>query len=167
MPSFNSVFLMGNLTRDPELRQLPSGSSVCKFGLAINRRFTTAQGEEREETCFVEVETWGRQAETCARYLTKGRPVMIEGRLQQDQWQDASTGESRSRLLVHASQVQFLGSPPQQGGPGNSPQRNNQRKETSFRSSPGAGNAAPQSGDDEPDMPDFEPVRESGDNIPF
>ena len=108
MSSLNKVFLMGNLTRDPELRQAGS-SSVCKMGLAINRRYSTRDGQDREETCFVDVEAWARQAETCSRYLRKGSPVLVEGRLRQDTWEDRETGRNRSKLLIHAERVQFLG----------------------------------------------------------
>ncbi len=106
--SLNKVILMGNLTRDPELRQVGENNSVCNLGLAMNRRFTTSSGEDREETCFVDVETWGRVAENCNRYLSKGRPVLVEGRLRQDRWEDKETGAARSRLLVRAENVQFL-----------------------------------------------------------
>ncbi len=110
MASMNKVFLMGNLTRDPELRRVGDNNAVCNFGLAVNRRFSTSSGEEREETCFVDVETWGRQAETCERYLSKGRPVLVEGRLRQDKWEDKESGAPRSKLLIRAERVQFLGS---------------------------------------------------------
>lgn len=110
MADLNKVFLIGNLTRDPEMRQVNDRSSVTKMGLAINRRFTTRNGEDREETCFVEVEVWGRQAETCNQYLRKGAPACVEGRLTLDQWEDQN-GQRRSRLYVTGERVQFLGSP--------------------------------------------------------
>ena len=111
MASLNKVFLMGNLTRDPELRHTTSGSALCVFGLASSRRYVTSRGEEREDVCFVDVEVWGRQAESCQNYLTKGAPALIEGRLQFDQWEDRETGSRRSRLLVRADRVQFLRAP--------------------------------------------------------
>ncbi len=108
MASMNRVFLAGNLTRDPEVRYTPSGSAVADLNMAINRVYTSGSGEQKEETCFVSVVAWGRQAETCGEYLTKGSPVMVEGSLQFDQWQTES-GEKRSRLRVKADRVQFLG----------------------------------------------------------
>jgi len=108
MASLNKVFLLGNLTRDPDLRALPSGSAVCEFGIAVNRRYTSANGQEVEEPCFVDIVVWGRSAESCKQYLEKGSQVMIEGRLQLDQWEDRNGGGKRSRLRVIAEQVQFL-----------------------------------------------------------
>ncbi len=110
MATVNRVFLIGNLTRDPELRYTPNGSAVCEFGIAINRVFTS-NNERREETCFVDVNAWGRQAENCARYLQKGSSVCIEGRLHLDQWEDRETGRPRSKLKVVAERTQFLGAP--------------------------------------------------------
>lgn len=108
MSSMNQVFLMGNLTRDPESRSLPSGQTVADLGLAVNETYKTKDGESAERTCFVDVVVWGRQAETCVQYLKKGSPAMIEGRLQLDQW-TTDQGEKRSRLRVRANRVQFLG----------------------------------------------------------
>ena len=118
MASLNKVFLVGNLTRDPELRRTPGGAAVCNFGLAVNRRYTTARGEDREEVCFVDVEAWGKWAEACKNYLAKGAPVLIEGRLRYDQWEDRETGQKRSRLSVTAERGQFLGAPSSGRGPG-------------------------------------------------
>lgn len=111
MASFNKVILMGNLTRDPELKTLPSGTTLTNFGIAVNRRYRTSAGEDREDVCFVDVEVFGRQAETSAQYLRKGAPALIDGRLRMDQWEDRDSGQRRSRLLVNAERVQFLGSP--------------------------------------------------------
>ena len=122
MASLNKVFLLGNLTRDPDLRALPSGSAVCEFGIAVNRRYMSSNGQEVEEPCFVDIVVWGRSAESCKQYLEKGSQVMIEGRLQLDQWEDRNGGGKRSRLRVIAEQVQFLSRRPggdgQQGGYG-------------------------------------------------
>lgn len=107
--NFNKVFLMGNLTRDVEVRQLPSGGSVANIGLAVNRRFKTQDGQQREETTFVDCEAWGRTAEVMAQYLSKGRPVFIEGRLRLDQWQDKDGG-NRSKLKVIVENFQFVDS---------------------------------------------------------
>lgn len=101
----NKVLLMGNLTRDPESRFLPNGSQVCKLGLASNRRFT-ANGEKKEEVLFIDVETWGRQAELCGQYLRKGSQVLVEGRLKMEQFQ-TKEGEKRSKFVVVADRVQF------------------------------------------------------------
>jgi len=111
MASYNRVILMGNLTRDPEVRYTSGGLAICKFGLAMNRHFVTAQGEERDEVCFVDIEVFGKQAESTGNYLRKGAPAFVEGSLKLDQWEDAKTKEKRSRLLVRADRVQFLGAP--------------------------------------------------------
>jgi single-strand DNA-binding protein len=108
MGTMNRVFLMGNLTRDPELRKTPSGIAVSDLGVAVSEKYRNKAGEVVETTCFADVVTWGRQAEICSQYLTKGAPVMVEGRLQLDQWQ-TEAGEKRSRLRVRADRVQFLG----------------------------------------------------------
>ncbi len=117
MANLNRVFLIGNLTRDPELRYIPSGSAVANLGLATNRVYTTQDGERREEVCFVEIVTWSKTAENCANYLSKGRPVVIEGRLQFDSW-ETEDGQKRSKLRVVADRVQFLGGRREEGAPG-------------------------------------------------
>lgn len=109
MPSLNKVLLMGNLTRDPELRVTPKGTPICQFSLAINRQFKMESGESREEVIYVDVEAWGKQGETIAKYCTKGRPLYVEGRLRLDQWEDKNTKEKRSRMKVVLEQFQFLG----------------------------------------------------------
>lgn len=116
MTSINRVFLAGNLTRDPEVRYLPSGDPVADLRLAVNRRYRTKQGEDREETVFVSVSAFGRQAETSGQYLRKGSPVLVEGRLRFDTWE--KDGQKQSRLDVVAERVHFLGSP--RGGSGGS-----------------------------------------------
>ena len=114
MASFNKVILMGNLTRDPEVRYTPKGSAVADIGLAVNRVYSTDNGEKREETTFVDVTLWGRTAEIAGEYLKKGRPVLIEGRLQLDSWDDKQSGQKRSKLKVIGESMQLLGS--RQGG---------------------------------------------------
>ncbi len=104
----NKVFLMGNLTREPELRYTPGGAAVCEFGIAINRTFTS-NNQTREEVCFVDIVVWGKSGELCQRYLNKGSQALIEGRLQYDQWEDKNTGRRSSRLRVVADNVQFVG----------------------------------------------------------
>jgi single-strand DNA-binding protein len=110
MASLNKVFLIGNLTRDPELRYTPSGSAVTDLPLAINRNFTTKDGDRREEVTYIDVTVWDRQAENCCQYLKKGRPVHVEGSLRMESWEDKTTGEKRSKLKVLAERVQFLDS---------------------------------------------------------
>ena len=110
MANFNKVLLIGNLTRDPQLSYLPSQSAVVDFGLAVNRRWTGKDGEKKEETCFVDCTSFGRQAETINKYLTKGRPVLVEGRLTFNSW-TAQDGTKRSRLKVTVENFQFLGGP--------------------------------------------------------
>ena len=107
MASLNRVFLMGNLTRDPELRYIPSGTAVASFGLAINTVYSTPTGEKKEDVCFVRVVVWGKQGENCAQYLAKGRPVFVEGRLIYRSWE--KDGQTRTTLEVRADRVQFLG----------------------------------------------------------
>ncbi|MDA1044951.1 MAG: single-stranded DNA-binding protein [Verrucomicrobia bacterium] len=110
MASLNKVFIMGNLTRDPEVRYIPSGTAVAELGVAVNESFRNREGQEVENTVFVDVIVWARQAETCGEYLSKGSPVFIEGRLQLDQWENKD-GEKRNKLRVRADRVQFMGSP--------------------------------------------------------
>jgi single-strand DNA-binding protein len=116
--SVNKVFLMGNLTRDIELRHTTSNTAIAKMGLAVNRKFKTQTGETREEVTFVDCEAWGRTAEVMSQYLTKGRPVFIEGRLRLDQWEDKNDGSKRSRLLVVVDSFQFVDSGGGGGGGG-------------------------------------------------
>ena len=111
MPSFNRVVLMGNLTRDPQVRYTPGGTAVTDVSLAINRYRTDKTTNQRiEQTTFVDVTLWGRTAEIAGEYLEKGRAVMIEGRLQQNQWEDKQTGQKRSRLKVVGESMQLMGS---------------------------------------------------------
>ena len=121
MANLNKVMLMGNLTRDIEIKVLPQGNqSVGNFGIAMNRKFKSASGEEREEVTFVDCEAWGRTAEIMKQYLSKGRPVFIEGRLKLDQWEDKE-GKKQSRLRVVVENFQFIGAPAGgNGGGGNS-----------------------------------------------
>jgi len=115
MASLNRVFLMGNLTRDPELRYIPSGQAVCAFGLAVNNKYGSGD-DRKEDTLFIDVTVWGKAAESSAEYLKKGSPVFIEGRLRLRQWDDKETGQKRSKMEVTASTVQFLPSARQGGG---------------------------------------------------
>ena len=116
MASFNKVILLGNLTRDPEVRYTPKGTAVTELGMAVNRVYTAENGEKREETTFVDVTLWGRTAEIAGEYLKKGRPVLIEGRLQLDTWDDKQSGQKRSKLKVVGEGLQLIGSRPGGGG---------------------------------------------------
>ena len=108
MASFNKVYLMGNLTRDPELKITSNGLYICKFSIATTRRFSSKDGNQREETTFVDIDSFGRQAETLAKYMFKGKPIFIEGRLKLDQWENQS-GEKRNKLSVILETFQFIG----------------------------------------------------------
>jgi single-strand DNA-binding protein len=112
MASFNKVILLGNLTRDPEVRYTPKGSAVCDLGIAVNRVYTTDSGEKREEVTYVDVVLWARLAEIAGEYLKKGRPVFIEGRLQMDTWDDKQTGQKRTKMRVVGETMQLLGGRP-------------------------------------------------------
>ena len=122
MASFNKVILMGNLTRDPELRTLQSGMRVAKLGLAVSEVWKDrTTGEQKEVTCFVDVDVWDKLADLCGQYLAKGRPVLVEGRLRTDEW-TSKEGEKRSKLVVRADTVKFVGPAPQKGAAPAAPQ---------------------------------------------
>ena len=151
MPNLNKVMLMGNLTRDPELRYTPNNTAVVNMGMAINRRWRNQQGEQQEETTFVDLEGFGRTAEVLNQYLKKGRPVFIEGRLKLDQWQNKE-GQNRSKMKVVIEQFQFID---QRGGDGGGDSYN----------SGGGGGRQSQSAPQGADGPGHEPMGE--DDIPF
>ena len=166
MASYNKVLLMGNLTRDPEVRYTPKGTAVAAIGLAVNRVYTTDAGEKKEEVTFVDVEVWGRQAETAGEYLSKGRPVFIEGRLRLDTWDDKETGQKRSKLKVVGERIQFLGAPRQgaefkDGAPANDSARRTGRGQAA---PPPAEAASAEAAPAEPVEP---PASGGDDNIPF
>ena len=117
MASFNKVILAGNLTRDPELRYTPKGSAVAKIGLAVNRTWKTESGESKEEVTFIDIEAWGRQAEVIAQYMRKGRPLLIEGRLKLDTWEDKNTHQKQSKLKVVLETFSFIDSKGGDAGP--------------------------------------------------
>jgi single-strand DNA-binding protein len=125
MASFNKVILAGNLTRDPELRYTPKGSAVAGFSLAVNRTWKTESGETKEEVSFIEVEAWGRQGEVIAQYMRKGRPLLVEGRLKQDTWEDKNTHQKQSKLKVVLESFSFIDSKGAEGGggPSDAPRR--------------------------------------------
>jgi single-strand DNA-binding protein len=123
MASFNKVILVGNLTRDPELRYTPKGLAIAKIGLAVNRTWKSETGESKEEVTFVDIDAFGKQAETIAQYLKKGSPLLMEGRLRLDQWDDKQTGQKRSRLGVVLEAFQFLGGGNRTEGGAEAPRR--------------------------------------------
>lgn len=180
MANLNKVILVGNLTRDPDARRTNSGTSLCKLGLAVNRRFRTQGGEQREETVFVDIDVWGRSADFCRDYLKRGASVFVEGRLRMDSWEDKATGQQRSKLLVVAENVQSLGTrdggsqpqgdsgysqgvqqqPQQNGGWNNAPQQQQAPVPPPF----------PNPSQDQPLSPEgdaFDVSDESIDDIPF
>ena len=146
MASFNKVILLGNLTRDPEVRYTPKGTAVTELGMAVNRVYTAENGEKREETTFVDVTLWGRTAEIAGEYLRKGRPVFIEGRLQLDTWDDKQSGQKRSKLKVVGEGLQLLGAPRGAGGGGGDDEGGGQR---SSRPAPPPKATAPSQPDDD------------------
>jgi single-strand DNA-binding protein len=116
MANLNKVMLIGNVTRDPEIKYTPKGSAVTDLGIAVNRVFTPEGGERREETTFVDITLWGRQAEIAGEYCKKGRSIYVEGRLQLDSWEDKTSGQKRSKLRVVGENFQLLGPRPGGGG---------------------------------------------------
>ncbi len=118
MANLNKVMLIGNLTRDPELRVTPKGTAICTFSIAVNRKFKDDSGGEREEVTYVDIEAWGKSGENISKYCTKGRPLFVEGRLRLDQWEDKNTKEKRSRMKVVLENFQFLGGGRGEGGAG-------------------------------------------------
>jgi single-strand DNA-binding protein len=153
--SLNKVLLMGNLTRDPEVKYTPKGTAVGDLAIAINDSYKAQDGTIKETVTYVDIEVWGRQAETCKQYLTKGRAIFVEGQLRLDQW-ETPQGEKKSRLKVRADRVQFLGSAPGRGGGGE------QRSSSSGSDDAGRTAARPSStvSEDAPPPP-------SDDDIPF
>ena len=137
MANYNKVILMGNLTRDPELRYTPSNTAVCDFGIAVNRKY-----KDTETTCFVDITAWGKQAELISEYLTKGDPILMDGRLELDQWENKN-GEKRSKLKVVCENFQFVGRKSDSGGSRTSP------------TSTGGGESSPA------------PERDSEEDVPF
>ena len=164
MPNVNKVFLMGNLTRDPQISYLPSQTAVCEIGLAINRNWTAQDGQKKEEVTFVDCSAFGKTAETIGKYLKKGRPIFIEGRLKYDTWEDKE-GKKRSRLRVVVDQFQFVDSRPGGSGAADGGEAGGEDGGQAYRPAarpigrPAAGNDAPPADDGPP------PINES--DIPF
>jgi single-strand DNA-binding protein len=157
MANLNKVMLIGNLTRDPELRHTPKGTAVAEISLAINRVWKDEQGQKQEDTTYVDVTLWGRQAEVAQQYLTKGNPVYIEGRLNLDSWDDKATGQKRSKLKVVGEALQLLGAKPSGGSGGSYSERSqtNTRSASTDRSGPPQGASAAPADDfqEEDDIP--------------
>ena len=151
MASVNKVILVGNCTRDPEVRYTPKGTAVTDLGLAMNRYYSSDGGEKREETTFVDVTLWGRQAEIAGEYLKKGRPVYIEGRLQMDSWEDKNSGQKRSKLKVVGEQMQLLGS--RDGGGGGYQQGRESAPSSQVSQEPVGNDGAQFSSGDDDDIP--------------
>jgi single-strand DNA-binding protein len=150
MASYNKVILVGNLTRDPELRYTPKGMAIAKIGLAVNRNWTNEAGEKKEEVTFVDVDAFGRQAETLAQYMKKGSPILVEGRLKLDQWDDKQTGQKRSKLGVVVEGFQFLGGGRGGEGGGEPAPRRAAAPSAPAPSSPSADTDMPPADDDVP-----------------
>ncbi len=160
MPNYNKVILAGNLTRDPELRYTPAGVAIAKISLAINRSWRTETGELREEVTFVDVEAFRKQAEAIGQYLKKGRPILVEGRLKLDQWEDKQSGQKRSRLAVVLENFQFLDS-----GTRSSDESGTQGavpRPRAVAQAPAASAPVPSPVGNEPDMP-----QQEDDDVPF
>lgn len=150
MANLNKVMLIGNLTRDPELRVTPKGTAICTFSIAVNRKFKDDSGGEREEVTYIDIEAWGRSGENISKYCTKGRPLFVEGRLRLDQWEDKTTKEKRSRMKVVLENFQFLGGGRGENTPGG--ESGEARSYTPRSSTPRAVSPAPQENLDE-DVP--------------
>ncbi|MBX7208326.1 MAG: single-stranded DNA-binding protein [Verrucomicrobiaceae bacterium] len=174
MASLNKVLLIGNLTRDPEVRYTPKGSAVCDLGLAVNRRYTTESGERQEEVTFLDVVLWGKQAELAGQYLHKGRAVFIEGRLQMDTWEDKTTQQKRSKIKIVCENMQFIdskGGGGQRGGDGGDHGDEGGPPARSFQRPAAAGARPPQRPQAPPSRDEFNegPITEGmeEDDIPF
>ncbi len=174
MADLNKVMLIGNLTRDPEVRYTPKGTAVGDLAIALNNTYKSPDGQTREEVCYVDIVAWDRQAEVCKEYLKKGAPIFVEGRLQLDQW-ETKEGEKRSRLRVRAERIQFLSGRRDGpgGGEGGAP-RSEARPEARPESRSGGGSSYPPRRESaapsrpaEPAHDDFHDAPPSDDDVPF
>lgn len=120
MPSYSKAIILGNLTRDPELRVTPKGTAICQFTLAVNRDWKDESGQKREKVSFIDCEAWNKTAETIAKYCAKGRALLVDGRIEQDTWDDKQTGQKRSKLKIVVESFTFVGSGQREGGAGGS-----------------------------------------------
>ena len=148
MANFNKVILAGNLTRDPELRYTPKGTAVARIGMAINRTWKNETGETKEEVTFVDIEAWGRQGEVIAQYVKKGRPLLVEGRLRLDQWEDKNTHQKQSKLKVILESFSFLDSA---RGDGNGPADSSRGRTTAVPAAAGSESLEPEAAPPEQD----------------
>jgi single-strand DNA-binding protein len=172
MASFNKVILLGNITRDVQLKYLPSQTAVAEFGIACNRKFRTAQGEDREEVTFVDVTAFGKQAEVLNQYMSKGKPIFIEGRLKYDTWDDKNGGGKRSKLTVVIENFQFVGGRDGGGGGGG---EGHQRSNDNYEQRPPQrgparqpqGQGAPRNNAPPPEQPFGDEQQFKEDDIPF
>ena len=160
MANYNKVILVGNLTRDPQMSYLPSQTPVVEFGLAINRQWRGQDGQQREETCFIDCRCYGKQAETLNQYMSKGRPILVEGRLQLDTW-EGKDGVRRSKHRVMVERFQFL------GGRGDQPQRAPGASAPAQQQAPAEQQAPAPGGDQTPPAPPFDGLDPTGEEIPF
>ena len=173
MASFNRVIMLGNLTRDPQLKYLPSQTAVCEFGLASNRKFKGANGEDREEVCFVDCAAFGKAAEILNQYCQKGKSLLIEGRLKYDSWEDKQGGGKRSKLSIVIENFQFVGGRDGGGGASSGPDQADGSSEApaprpASRASARGGrpaSSAPPAGGAEPPFGESQEIKE--DDIPF
>ncbi len=165
MASYNKVMIIGNLTRDPEIKYTPKGTAIADIGLAVNRNYTTESGEKREEVTFIDVTLWGRVAEIVGEYCKKGRPLFVEGRLQLDSWDDKATGQKRSKLKVVGENIQLLGS--REGGSGGG-KHGEGRNEGRTENRPAQSRSAPSRPATPPQRPPADPDLDAPeDDIPF
>ena len=166
MASYNKVMIIGNLTRDPEIKYTPKGTAIADIGLAVNRNYTTESGEKREEVTFIDVTLWGRVAEIVGEYCKKGRPLFVEGRLQLDSWDDKATGQKRSKLKVVGETIQLLGS--REGGSGGGGEHAEGRSEGRSENRPQQSRPAPSRPATPPPRPPADPDLDAPeDDIPF
>jgi single-strand DNA-binding protein len=155
MASFNKVIIAGNLTRDPELRYTPKGTAVARIALAVNRTYTTETGEKKEEVTYIDVDVWGRQAEVIGQYMKKGRPLLVEGRLKLDTWEDKNTKQKQSKLKVVLESFSFIDS--KGADPGGVPEAPRSRPSPAAPSAPPPPPPASEAGDSEPPQEDDVP----------
>ena len=160
MGNFNKVILLGNLTRDPQLSYLPSQTPVVEFGLAINRKWTAQDGSQRDDTCFVDCQMYGKRAEVINKYLKKGNPLFVEGRLKFDSWQ-AQDGSKRSKLRVFVENFEFIGGGQRAGGGGGQGGYGGQQAGGGGQGGAPAGQSGPEMGGEQP------PAGGPGDDVPF
>ncbi len=167
MANYNRVILMGNMTRDPQLKYLPNNTAVCEFGLAVNRNWRDREGNQREEVCFVDLAAFGRQGEVINQYMSKGRPILVEGRLKYDTW-TGQDGQKRSKHSIVVDNVRFVG-PREGGGQGGGGYDRAQggygQEGGRDQAGPGSAGPPPDSGSPEPAAPDAAPP--TGSDIPF